>query len=150
LYAAGRHDVTACVRKPIDRLVVERPDDTIEAKLRVLSDPTMAEPHDWVLLCTKAQDTASSEPWLRRLCGPNTRVAVLQNGINHPERLAPFVDPARVVPTIVYYNGERLAPDRVRYRLASNNDFVVADDEAGRAFARLLDGTGMRILITPD
>jgi 2-dehydropantoate 2-reductase len=150
LYAAGRHDVTAYVRKPIDRLIVERPDDTIEAKLRVLTDPTMAEPHDWVLLCTKAQDTASSEPWLHRLCGPNTRVAVLQNGIGHAERLAPFVDPARVVPTVVYYNGERLAPDRVRYRRVGNNDFAVSDDEAGRAFAKLLDGTGMRILLSPD
>jgi 2-dehydropantoate 2-reductase len=150
LHAAGRHDVSACARKPIDRLVVERPDRTIEAPLHVLTDPARAEVHDWVLLCTKAQDTASSEPWLRRLCGPNTRVAALQNGIGHAERLAPFAGPATIVPTIVYYNGERLAPDRVRYRRAGDYDFAVADDVSGRAFVELLEGTAMRILISPD
>jgi 2-dehydropantoate 2-reductase len=110
----------------------------------------MAEPHDWVLLCTKAQDTASSEPWLHRLCGPNTRVAVLQNGIGHAERLAPFVDPARVVPTIVYYNGERLAPDRVRLRQGSDQDMAAADDADGRAFAALFAGTPLRVHLSPD
>jgi 2-dehydropantoate 2-reductase len=150
LHAAGRHDVSACVRKPVERLVVERPDRTIEAPLRVLTNPARAEVHDWVLLCTKAQDTASSESWLRRLCGPNTRVAVLQNGIGHAERLAPFVGPATIVPTIVYYNGERLAPDRVRYRRAGDYDFAVADDIDGRAFVELLEGTAMQILVSPD
>ncbi|MDE5440267.1 2-dehydropantoate 2-reductase [Bradyrhizobium sp. CSA207] len=150
LDAAGRHDVTACVRRGIERLVVERPDRTIEARLRVLTDPTRAETQDWVLLCTKAQDTASSAPWLQRLCDPDTRVAVLQNGIGHVERLAPLVGPATVVPTIVYYNGERLAPDHVRYRRASDYDFAVSDDADGRAFADLLEGTAMRILLSPD
>src|SRR5215471_18606995 len=98
LHAADQHHVTACMRHGIERLVVERPDRTIEAALHVLTDPARAEAHDWVLLCTKAQDTASSEPWLRRLCGPGTRVAALQNGIGHAERLAPFVGPATIVP----------------------------------------------------
>ncbi len=95
-----------------------------------------------VPLCTKAQDTAASAPWLQRLCGPATRVAVLQNGIGHAERLAPFVGPAAVVPTIVYHNGERLAPDRVRYRRASDYDFAVGDDSGGRAFVDLLERHG--------
>ncbi|QQO19357.1 2-dehydropantoate 2-reductase [Bradyrhizobium diazoefficiens] len=150
LDAAGRHHVTACVRRGIERLVVERPDRIIEAQPRVLTDPSQVEIHDWVLLCTKAQDTASSAPWLQRLCGPTTHVAVLQNGIGHAERLAPFVGPATVVPTIVYYNGERLAPDRVRYRRASDYDFAVGDDAGGRGFVDLLEGTSMEILVSAD
>lgn len=150
LDAAGRHHVTACVRREIERLVVERPDRIIEAQPRVLTDPSQAEIHDWVLLCTKAQDTASSAPWLQRLCGPTTHVAVLQNGIGHAERLAPFVGPATVVPTIVYYNGERLAPDRVRYRRAGDYDFAVGDDAGGRGFVDLLEGTSMEILVSAD
>lgn len=150
LDAAGRHHVTACMRRGIERLVVERPDCTIEARLPVLTDPSRADIHDWVLLCTKAQDTASSGSWLQRLCGPGTHVAVLQNGIGHAERLAPFVGPATVVPTIVYYNGERLAPDRVRYRRASDYDFAVSDDAGGRAFVDLLEGTSMQILVSLD
>src|SRR5437879_5899434 len=115
LRAADRHDVVACVRRPIGRLTVERAEGTIEVPLRALTDPAQAEQADWVLLCTKAQDTPSSAPWLKRLCGPGTRVAVLQNGIGHVDRLKPLVGNATVVPTLVYYNGERRAPDRAPF-----------------------------------
>src|SRR5882672_1843896 len=150
LAALDRYDILACVRRPIERLIVERADGTIDVAIPCLTDPAQAKPVDWVLVCTKTQDTPSSAPWLQRLCGPNTRVAALQNGIGHCERLAPFVGQARVVPTIVYYNGERLAPDRVRYRRAGEYDFAVTDDPDGRAFAALLDGSGLRILQSPD
>jgi 2-dehydropantoate 2-reductase len=150
LAAVDRHDIVACVRRPIERLVVERPEGAVEVPIRALTDPAEAKPVDWVLLCTKAHDTASSAAWLQRLCGRETRIAVLQNGIGHAERLAPFVGPASVVPTIVYYNGERLAPDRVRFRHAGEHDFAVGDDPNARAFSALLDGTSMRILRSPD
>jgi 2-dehydropantoate 2-reductase len=146
----NRHDIVACVRQPIARLVVERSEGAVEVAIRALTDPAQATPVDWVLLCTKTQDTSSSAPWLQKLCGPRTRVAVLQNGIGHADRLAPFVGRATVVPTIVYYNGERLAPDRVRYRRAGEHDFAVGDDPDGQAFATLLDGTAMRILRSGD
>ncbi len=150
LAALDRYDILACVRRPIERLIVERADGTIDVAIPCLTDPAQAKPVDWVLVCTKTQDTPSSAPWLQRLCGPNTRVAALQNGITHAERLAPFVGHATVVPTIVYYNGERLAPDRVRSRRAGDYDFAIADDADGRAFAALLEGTAMRILQSPD
>ncbi len=150
LAAVDRHDIVACVRRPIERLVVERSEGAIEVPLHALADPAEAKPVDWVLLCTKTHDTASSAAWLRRLCGRETRVAVLQNGIGHADRLAAFVGRASVVPTIVYYNGERLDPDRVRFRRAGEHDFAVGDDPDGRAFVALLDGTAMRILRSPD
>lgn len=150
LCAANRHDIVACVRRPIARMIVERSEGSVETPLRALTDPSEAQPQDWVLVCTKAQDTASSAPWLQRLCGPTTRVAALQNGIGQAERLAPLVGAARVIPTIVYYNGERLAPDRVRYRRAGDHDFAVADDADGQAFAALLGGTPLRVLVSGD
>lgn len=150
LCAAGRHDVIACSRTPFQRLIVERPQDVIEVSLRVLTDPADAPPVAWVLLCTKAHQTAATAPWLARLCGPRTRVAVMQNGIGHAGRLAPLAGPATVVPAIVYYNGERLAPDRVRFRHAGGHDLAVPDDADGAAFAELLRGTPMRVLRTPD
>jgi 2-dehydropantoate 2-reductase len=150
LAAAGRHEVVACVRRPVGKVSVEKPDGTTEVPLAALTDPDAVSPVDWVLLCTKTQDTASSAPWLARLCGANTRVAALQNGIGHAERLAPFVEPAAIVPTVVYYNSERLAPDRVRYRRAGDYDFAVAGDAAGQAFAALLQGTPLRTLCSGD
>ena len=116
LAAAGRHDVVACVRRPIERLTLEQPEGTsvgtVELPLRTLTDPAEAKPVDWVLLCTKAHQTESAAPWLVRLCAPSTRVAVLQNGIDHVGRVAPLAHGAVVVPVLVYYNGERLAQDR--------------------------------------
>ena len=147
---AGRHDVIGCARQPLDRLTLETPDRIVAAPLRVLSDPTAAGPVDWVLLVTKAQDTGSAAPWLERLCTPQTRVAVLQNGIGHVERVAPFARGATIVPAIVYYNGERLAPDRVRLRYVSDHELAVPDDEAGRAFAALMAGTALRVRPSAD
>ena len=150
LAAAARHDVIACARRAIPRLTLEEPRGTVELSLRVLTDPAKANAADWVLLCTKTHQTESAAPWLRRLCAPGTRVAVLQNGIGHVARVAPLANGAAVIPAIVYYNGERLAPDRVRLRQGSDQDIAVADDEAGRAFARLFDGTLLRVLRSDD
>jgi 2-dehydropantoate 2-reductase len=150
LRAADRHDIIVCVRRPIERLYLERPEGDVEVALRALTNPADAKPVDWVLLCTKAQQTASVAPWLARLCNPSTRIAVLQNGISHVERVAPLVGAAVVVPTLVYYNGERLGADRVRLRHVVEHDLVVADDADGRAFAELLEGTPLRVLASGD
>jgi 2-dehydropantoate 2-reductase len=150
LAEAGRHDVIGCARKPIDTLTLERPGRTVTPPLPVITDPAEATPADWVLVVTKTQDTAAAAPWLARLCTRSTRVAVLQNGIDHVERVAPLANGATVVPVIVYYNGERLAPDRVRMRVAGDHDLAVPDDAGGRAFAALAAGTPLRVLVEPD
>jgi 2-dehydropantoate 2-reductase len=150
LIAAGRHDVIACVRKPIAHLTLERPSGTVEVALRALTNPAEAKPVDWVILATKTYDTEATAPWLAGLCRPGTRVAAMQNGIGHAARLAPYIGGAIVVPTIVYYNGERLSADRMRFRQAGDHDLVVRDDADGHAFAGLLDGTQMRIRFGDD
>lgn len=150
LAAAGRHDVVACLRRPIGRFTLDRPSGVVELPLAVLAEPEQAKPADWVLLCTKAHHTTAAAPWLQRLCTPATHVAVLQNGIDHVGRVAPLAGSATVVPVLVYYNAERLAPDHVRIRQAGARDLVVADDEAGRAFTQLLDGSELRAVLTNE
>ena len=44
LQAAGRHNVIACVRRPIDHLTLERPEDLWKCALRALTDPAQATP----------------------------------------------------------------------------------------------------------
>jgi 2-dehydropantoate 2-reductase len=151
LAAAGQHRVIACVRRPLDKLVLDQPGGTAEVQLTAFTDPAqIKQPVDWVLLCTKTHQTQSAAPWLARLCSPKTRVAVLQNGIGHVERVAPLADGAAVLPIIVYYNGERLAPDRVRLRQGSDQDMAAADDADGRAFAQLFAGTPLRVQLCAD
>lgn len=76
LLAADRHDIVACTRQKLDRLVLERPEGKVDLALRVLIDPAAAGEVDWVLLCTKTYETPSTAPWLARLCGASTRLAV--------------------------------------------------------------------------
>jgi 2-dehydropantoate 2-reductase len=150
LLAGGRHDIVACVRQPLDRLTLDTPNGTQTFPLRALTDPGQAQRVDWVILATKAYQTASVAPWLARLCDASTRVAVLQNGMGHVERTAPIANGAAVVPALVYYNGERLAPDHVRMRPTGERDLSLPDDADGHAFAQLVAGTMLRVELSAD
>jgi 2-dehydropantoate 2-reductase len=150
LAAAGLHDVIACARRPLEQLTLERPEGTVEVRLRTLTDPAEAPPADWVLLCTKVHATASTAPWLARLCRAATRVAVLQNGIDQVASVAPLANGAEIVPAVVYYYGERLAEDRVRTRHVIEHDLAVPEGEAGRALRRLFEGTPLKVHLSPD
>ena len=82
----------------------------------VICDVDEARPVDWVLLATKAQQTPQAGPWLARLCHPGTVVVVLQNGVDHVERVAPLADGATVLPALMYVAVERVARGRVVHR----------------------------------
>ncbi len=147
---AGRHDVIACGRRPLERMRVDLPDESVEVAMTVLTDPAEAFPADWVLLTTKAQDTDGAGDWLRALCGPRTTVAVMQNGIDHAERIAPYAGGATALPVIVYYNGERIADDHVRMRHISEADIALPDTDTAQAFIDLLEGTPIQAVRAPD
>ena len=127
--------LTLCVRTPLDRLEIETPGGLITAAPEVLTDPADAEPADWVLACTKAYDVAGAAAWLERLVGPDTRVAVLQNGVEHVARFAPYVPVERIVPAVVDISAERSAPGRVLQRM--NGNILVPAGADGEAFAAL-------------
>jgi 2-dehydropantoate 2-reductase len=150
LAATRRYDLVACVRQPLERLTLDAPDGTETLPLHALTDPAQAKPADWVLLCTKTHATASAAPWLKQMCTPQTRVAVLQNGVDHVARVAPLAGAATVMPVIVYYNGERLAADHVKLRRGADPDIIVPTGEPGRAFAQLFDGTPLRVKLGED
>ena len=101
LQRAGGHELMLCARRDPGRVVVERPngeDVTLDAPVAV--DPAGLTPVDWVLLAVKAHQTAGAGAWLGALCGAQTTVAVLQNGIDHVERVAPLAGAATVLPTV--------------------------------------------------
>jgi len=147
---ADRCEVVACARRPVDRMVLDRPEGQVAPSLRTLTDPAEAAPVDWVLLCTKAQHTDTAGPWLRALCQAGTRVAVVQNGMDHADRVAPYIGEAKAIPVVAYYNAERLADDHVRLMHITDNDVAVQDDPDGRDFAALMAGTDLSVLLDPD
>jgi 2-dehydropantoate 2-reductase len=145
LRLSARHRIVACARNRFQEVVLEQPEGTRHLTLDVLTDPFHADCVDWVLLCTKAQDTASTSDWFARLCGPTTCVAVLQNGIGHEQRVAPYAGNRPIVPAIVYLNAERRAVNHFRFRNAAGEDIATPDTPSGRAFARLFEGTSLKV-----
>jgi len=142
-------DLTLCARTPLDRLVVETPVGTIEATPRVITDPAqVVAPVDWVLVATKAYDVEATAGWLAPLVGPQTRLAVLQNGVEHVERFAPYVDPARITPVVVDIPAERAAPGRIHHRRSGT--LVVPAGPDGDAFVALFAESPIQASTTDD
>ncbi|WP_420139188.1 2-dehydropantoate 2-reductase [Sphingomonas sp.] len=141
-------EVTLCARTPFERLVVETPNGTIEAKPEILTQPAQANPFDWVLIATKAYDASGTAAWLQALVGPTTQVAVLQNGVEHVARFAAVVPADRILPAIVDIPGERSAPGRIRQRRLGT--IVVPDGPAGDAFVRLFAATPIAVATSDD
>jgi 2-dehydropantoate 2-reductase len=140
--------LTLCVRTPLDRLEIAAPGGTIVADPAVLTDPAAARPADWVLVCTKTYDVAGAAAWLEGLRGPDTRVAVLQNGVEHVARFRPYVPEVRIVPAVVDISAERTAPGRVLQRM--NGNILVPAGADGAAFAGLFAHTPIAVRTTED
>lgn len=145
--AAG-HEVTLYTRTPFDGLSVERDGSVHDVKARVVTDLHEVTAADWVLLATKANQTAGAAGWLTRLAGPTTTVVVVQNGVEHRARLAPLGLPGRVVPALTYIGAHRTEPGQVIH--VSGRKVIVPDDAAGVAFAALLDPRVADVERVPD
>src|SRR4051794_26924575 len=104
LQDTGRHDLLLCARRPIRGLIVETPgiglrsdrEEEIRREVRVdariATSPEEASPADWVLVTTKAYDVEGAARWFEWLLPRGVgSIAVLQNGVEHRERFAPFV-----------------------------------------------------------
>jgi 2-dehydropantoate 2-reductase len=137
-----------CVRTPFDRLEVETPEGRIQADPLILTNPAEGSPVDWVLVATKTYDAASTALWLERLVGPATRVAILQNGVEHVARFARFVPTERIVPAVVDIPAERAAPGRIRQRRMGT--IVVPRGIHGDAFVRLFARAPVDVTTTDD
>ena len=141
-------NVEVCARTAFDRLEVETPGGPLTASPRVLTSPDQASPADWAIVTTKTYDAAATGAWLERLVGPDTRVAVLQNGVEHVECFTPYVPAERITPAVVDIPAERSAPGRVRQR--RDGTILVPDGEAGAAFVALFAHTPIAVSTTPD
>ncbi len=154
LASAGRHEVTVCHRPGGTRpqqFVLHRAGGTqVEVELSARpADPFHVGPVDVVLLATKAYQSAGARPWLDALVGPNTVVAVLQNGIDQVERISALVRPdAVVVPMVVMMAVDRDRSGEVHQAAAGL--LQTPDSPAGRIVADLFAGTALRVEAVAD
>ena len=143
--AAAGTDLLSCARRPFDEYVVESPKFPARGPARVLTDPGDVDdgPYDWVLLTVKAHQTEGAAGWLAPLCGPETVVVVIQNGIEHEERVQPLVGEAEVLPAVVYCGAELKAPGHIEH--FGGELLYVPVRESSDRLAALFDGTPAEI-----
>ncbi len=145
----GRHALLLCARTPFEALEVHHTEGRSRVEAPVVTDPARVGACDFVLLATKAHQSPAARPWLAALCGPDTVVAVLQNGVDHVERIAPLAPPGTaVLPVVIQLPAEKRAPGVIEQ--SHPGVLFVPDDEAGRGFAALFEGGRTRVLPRGD
>jgi 2-dehydropantoate 2-reductase len=129
-------------------LCVETPEGVVQVHATFVTDPSEAFEVDWVIVATKTYDVAGAAKWLERFCRRGTPVAVLQNGVEHRERFAPYVPLEKILPVMVDCPAERQAPDRVLQRGVMH--LKVPDNVLGSSFVKLFAGTNADATVVPD
>lgn len=149
LLAAG-HDVTCCVRTPFTDLMVYTGGDVLHTTPDVVTDPSALPDTkaDWVLVGVKVHQTAGAAAWFDTLCGPDTVVVTLQNGIEAVERLTPLVHGAEVLPAVVYCGAELVAPGEVVHR--TNRTLVIPDQPGAAGLVSLFGQSDARVDVRAD
>lgn len=143
-----RHAITLCARSPIDELSLTTGERELRERLPCITAPAAAPEVDWILLATKAHQTAAAGAWLEAMARPETSIAVLQNGVDHEDRVRPFAGAATIVPVIVNCPVDRLASGRARQRGPAR--LTVRDDEPGARFASLAEGSELEVARASD
>ena len=143
------HSVQLCVRTPFEQLVRHLDGEQSTYSHPVFTDASQVQPVDWLFLCTKAHQIAAAEPWLRALIGARTRVAVMQNGVDHAERVVDFVSADRVLPGVVMLPASSSAAGVVEQARAAS--VHVPDINLGAQFKSLFAGQeAIRIDLVAD
>ena len=148
--AASRngHDVQLCVRTPLAALRVDHATGTDRPEVGIVSRPELAGTVDCVLLTTKAHDSAGAVAWFDRLCGPQTVVVVMQNGVDHVERIQPLVPGSEVLPALVHLAADRVAPGHVVH--LSGRRVVLPAGPTAERVAALLTGELLDVELEAD
>jgi 2-dehydropantoate 2-reductase len=148
LQQAGGHELLLCMRRPLSEFSVDAPDGLVNVRATFVTDLCDVHDVDWVVVATKAYDVVGASMWLARLCIKGAPVAVLQNGVEHRERFAPYVAMENILPVMVDCPAERQAPDRIQQRGMMH--LKAPDSEMGREFVKLFAGTLADITVVPD
>ncbi|KNC93315.1 oxidoreductase [Trabulsiella odontotermitis] len=115
----------------------------------VLTDPTaISRPCDLVFVAVKTTQNADSAGWLNALCDENTVVCALQNGIEQKSQLAPWVNGATVLPSVVWFPAQR-EPDASVW-LRARPRLTLPDVPQAKRVTDALSGSGCAVELSAD
>ena len=143
-----RHQVTVAARTPFDSIETTTPGGVIRARPRVITAANQAQPVDWILAVTKAYDSDAAANWFPQATGPDTRLAIIQNGVEHLARFEKHFPRGRTVPVMIDLPADRSAPGRTLQR--RNARLEVPTGEHSAAFLDLFAHTGFDAQQTDD
>lgn len=148
--ARSGHRIRTCAGRPIDRIELVDGDDVAKFSVDHVETPADLPPSTLVVVTVKAHHTAAVEAWLAAAASHRAPILVAQNGIEHAERVRPFVGTAAVIPSVVYVPVERTAPGRAVVRRPNGPDLSLPDVPAARTVASLLQEGGLRPRLETD
>lgn len=139
LHEVGRKPVL-CGRTSHPQLILRHDDGEVVVPGPVLSNPaTVSQPFELVFVAVKTTQVADSANWLAALCDENTVVCALQNGVEQKNQLEPYVNGAKVLPSVVWFPAQRESDASVWLRAKPR--LTLPDVPQARRVAAALSGT---------
>lgn len=151
--AAALHEVgrtpLLCGRTAHPQLTLRHEEGEIVVPGPVLSDPAaIPHPFDIVFIAVKVTQVADCASWLAKLCDAHTVVCALQNGVEQKTQLAPLVNGAEVLPSIVWFPAQREPDASVWLRAAPR--LTLPDVPQAKRVADVLSGTRCTVELASD
>ena len=110
--------------------------------------PQASQPYDLVFVAVKTTQIDAIAPWLSALCGPQTVVCALQNGVEQQTLLSPYLAGGPVLPSVVWFPAQR-EPD-VSVWLRSKPRLTLPDMPAAQRVIQALEGTRCSVEVEAD
>ncbi|MGF6564195.1 oxidoreductase [Kosakonia cowanii] len=151
--AAALHEVDRapllCGRTAHSQLTLRHDEGEIVVPGPVLTEPTaIRQSVDLVFVAVKTTQVAESAAWLAALCDENTVVCALQNGVEQKAQLAPLVNGATVLPSVVWFPAQR-EPDASVW-LRAKPRLTLPDVPQAQRVVEALSGTRCAVDLSAD
>ncbi|ANJ95121.1 oxidoreductase [Serratia plymuthica] len=151
--AAVLHDVgrtpVLCGRTAYPQLILRHDGGEVMVPGPVLiNSAAISHPFDLVFVAVKTTQIADSANWLAALCDENTLVCALQNGVEQETQLKPYVNGAKVLPSVVWFPAQR-EPDASVW-LRAKPRLTLPDVPQAKRVADVLKGTGCAVELSSD
>ena len=151
--AAALHEVDLapllCGRTAHSQLTLRHDEGEIIVPGPVLTEPAaIQQPVDLVFVAVKTTQVAESAAWLAALCDEKTVVCALQNGVEQKAQLAPLVNGATVLPSVVWFPAQR-EPDASVW-LRAKPRLTLPDVPQAQRVVEALSGTRCAVDLSAD
>ena len=137
-------------RSPFARIHVSEGGQGADYPVRHARTPAELGACTLAIVAVKAHQTADVADWIAAFNRRGARILVLQNGLEHCERIATHAPEAVGVPGIVYFNAERLAPGSSVLRRIGSDDLCLPTGKHVHDVVAALQAGGLRVATAAD